>query len=49
MGGFRSMGKLEEGTGDTLRLRRGLDKGVEASSVNPPGICVVARTSIMQW
>ena len=28
VGRLRSMGKLEEGTGDTLRLRWGLDKGV---------------------
>jgi hypothetical protein len=42
------MGKLEEGTGDTLRLRRGLDKGVEASSVDPLGKSVVARISAMQ-
>jgi len=42
MGGSGSMGKLEKGTGDTLHLWRGLDKGVEASSVGSPGIFVVA-------
>jgi len=45
MGGSGSMGKLEKGTGDTMRLRRGLDKGVEARSVDPLGILVVARMS----
>ena len=48
MGGFGSMGKLEEGTGDTLHLWRGLDKGVEACSIDPLGKSVVARISAMQ-
>ena len=48
MGGSGRMGKLEEGTGDTLRLWRGLDKGVEASSVDELGISVVVRQSVMQ-
>lgn len=45
MGGSGSMGKLEKGTGDTMRLRRGVDKGVEARSVDPLGIFVVAKMS----
>jgi hypothetical protein len=34
MGGLGGMGKLEEGTGDTLHLWRGLDQGVDASSID---------------
>jgi hypothetical protein len=48
MGGFGSMGKLEKGTGDTLHLWRGLDKGVEACSIGQLGKSVVARVSAMQ-
>jgi hypothetical protein len=48
MGWSGSMGKLEKGTGDTLHLWRGLDKGVEACSIDPLGKSVVARISAMQ-